>query len=171
MKLTAILAHLNNVIGKNNDLILHCPEDLQHFKRTTEGCIVIMGRKTVESLPHKLKNRFVICLTTNRQYKNDKCDIILYSKEDVLNYVQVHSPERTVYIAGGTEIYDVFADDITEAIVTKFNREWYSEIDTTGGIMLPESINQFIINAKVGVVTDTFHTGYVTRYIKDYYPM
>ena len=45
----------NGVIGKNNALPWHLPEDLAHFKRTTLGCPVIMGRKTWDSLPPKFR--------------------------------------------------------------------------------------------------------------------
>ena len=45
----------NGVIGKNNTLPWHLPEDLAHFKRTTLGCPVIMGRKTWDSLPPKFR--------------------------------------------------------------------------------------------------------------------
>ena len=45
----------NGVIGKDNQLPWHLPEDLAHFKRTTLGCPVIMGRKTWDSLPPKFR--------------------------------------------------------------------------------------------------------------------
>ena len=45
----------NNVIGVNGDLPWHLPEDLAHFKRTTLGQPVIMGRVTWESIPHKFR--------------------------------------------------------------------------------------------------------------------
>lgn len=41
----------NNVIGKDNQLIWHLPKDLQYFKKLTTGHVIIMGRKTLESLP------------------------------------------------------------------------------------------------------------------------
>ena len=45
----------NNVIGKNGDLPWHLPEDLAHFKRTTLGQAVVMGRITWESIPDKFR--------------------------------------------------------------------------------------------------------------------
>ena len=45
----------NNVIGKNGDLPWHLPEDLAHFKRTTLGQAVVMGRVTWESIPEKFR--------------------------------------------------------------------------------------------------------------------
>ena len=56
MKLHLIYARARNgVIGANNSLPWHLPEDLAHFKRTTLGQPVIMGRKTWESLPPKFR--------------------------------------------------------------------------------------------------------------------
>ncbi len=56
MKLHLIFARAaNGVIGKDNALPWHLPEDMAHFKRTTLGCPVIMGRKTWDSLPPKFR--------------------------------------------------------------------------------------------------------------------
>jgi dihydrofolate reductase len=54
LTLIAALAN-NNVIGRNNTLPWHLPEDLKHFKEATLGAPVIMGRKTWESLPEKFR--------------------------------------------------------------------------------------------------------------------
>ena len=43
---------LNGELGKNNQLLMHIPEDLKHFKKVTDGKVVVMGRKTAESLPN-----------------------------------------------------------------------------------------------------------------------
>lgn len=56
MRLHLILARAaNGVIGNNNALPWHLPEDLAHFKRLTSGCPVIMGRKTWDSLPARFR--------------------------------------------------------------------------------------------------------------------
>ena len=47
----------NNIIGKNNELVWHLPEDLKHFRELTTGHTIIMGRKTYESLGKPLPNR------------------------------------------------------------------------------------------------------------------
>jgi dihydrofolate reductase len=62
----------NGVIGKNNALPWHLPEDLAHFKRTTLGCPVIMGRKTWDSLPSKfrpLPGRLNIVVTRHAHWR------------------------------------------------------------------------------------------------------
>ena len=50
-----VAASENNVIGNNNDLIWHLPKDMKFFKDTTKGHHVIMGRKNLESIPHKFR--------------------------------------------------------------------------------------------------------------------
>ena len=47
----------NNELGRGGDLVFHIPEDMRYFKDTTTGHKVVMGRKTWESLPHKLPGR------------------------------------------------------------------------------------------------------------------
>ena len=59
----------NNVIGKDNKLIWHLPEDLKRFKKLTSGHTIIMGRKTFESLGRVLPNRHHIILCNDAQMK------------------------------------------------------------------------------------------------------
>jgi len=54
---TIVAVAKNNVIGKDNKLIWHLPEDLKRFKNITTGKVIIMGRKTFESLGRVLPNR------------------------------------------------------------------------------------------------------------------
>ena len=71
-QISLIVAYANQrVIGKNNRMPWHLPEDLAHFKRTTLGAPVIMGRKTWESIPKKfkpLKNRLNVVLSRNQDF-------------------------------------------------------------------------------------------------------
>ena len=65
MKLTIVAAIAkNNVIGRNNSLPWHIPEDLRRFKELTSGSPVVMGRKTYESIGRPLPNRLNIILNT-----------------------------------------------------------------------------------------------------------
>ena len=58
----------NRVIGRDNDLPWRLPGDLKHFKRTTMGCPIIMGRKTWESLGRPLPGRLNVVVTRNPDY-------------------------------------------------------------------------------------------------------
>ena len=61
-----VIVDENNGIGKDGDLLCHLPNDLKHFKKLTTGHIIIMGRKTYESLPNgALPNRINIVITSD----------------------------------------------------------------------------------------------------------
>lgn len=107
MKVSLIVAMDNDRgIGKNNDLMWRLPSDMQFFKETTSGHIVVMGRKNYESIPEKyrpLPNRENVVLTRNESYVADDCNIF-HSLEECLKYYQSED-DRTVFIIGGGEIY------------------------------------------------------------------
>ena len=74
-----VAASENNVIGKDQNLIWHLPQDMQFFKKTTLGHHVIMGRKNFESIPHKyrpLPGRENIIITRNKNYTAEKCNVV-----------------------------------------------------------------------------------------------
>lgn len=103
MKLTAIAAMgQNRVIGKNNDLIWHLPNDLKHFKNLTSGHHLIMGRKTYESLGKPLPNRINVVVTRQPSYKAPGC-IVVGSIQEAIRKAE---GDRTPFIAGGAEIYE-----------------------------------------------------------------
>ena len=94
----------NNVLGKNNKLIWHIPDDLKRFKKLTLGHSIIMGRKTFESMPKPLSERKNIILTRNKNYKANGI-FIAHNIPEVLNYCQ---DDNQPFIIGGGEIYNLF---------------------------------------------------------------
>jgi len=76
----------NRAIGKDNQLPWHISEDLKHFKKHTNGGIVIMGRKTFESMGAKpLPNRTNFVITTNLDYQvDDDAVIVMHNLDDAL---------------------------------------------------------------------------------------
>lgn len=92
----------NRVIGKNNQLPWHLPEDLKFFKRVTMGHPVAMGRKTHESIGRALPGRENIIITTNKEYKSEECTVV-YSIEELIQYIKEKDEE--VFIIGGAEIF------------------------------------------------------------------
>lgn len=105
-------------IGIGNKLLYKNKEDLKHFKQVTSNKILIMGRKTYESIPNKLDNRFIIILTRDKDFKPTKDDayIIVNDKETCLELIKGY--EDDVFIAGGSEIYSLFEEEINEVILT-----------------------------------------------------
>jgi dihydrofolate reductase len=96
----------NRVIGKNNDLPWHLPDDMKYFMQTTKGHHVIMGRKNYESIPEKfrpLPNRTNIVVTRQKNFTAPGCTVV-NSIEQGLEIAK-NNQEREVFIIGGAEIY------------------------------------------------------------------
>jgi dihydrofolate reductase len=91
----------NRVIGKDNQLPWHLPEDLKFFKRTTMGHPIAMGRKTFESIGKPLPGRENVIITRNQNYEQEGCKI-LHSIEELLHYSQT---QNELFIIGGAEIF------------------------------------------------------------------
>lgn len=97
----------NNCIGKGNALPWHISADLKHFKAITQGGVVIMGRKTLESMGRALPNRvnWVITRDPSWQFEGVK---FAHSIEDALNEALTdvqHSEKASLFIIGGGEIF------------------------------------------------------------------
>jgi dihydrofolate reductase len=105
-------------IGKDNKLLFHAKKDLQHFKETTLNSIVIMGRKTYESMGRALPKRDNLILTRNPDYKADGAKVF-NSKEEILSYLE-KNPDKEVFVIGGSQIVDIFLENCDKAILTKF---------------------------------------------------
>lgn len=122
----AIVAVDNNWgIGNNNSIPWHIPEDIKFFKETTLDNVVIMGRKTLESLPNKkpLKDRINIILTNTI----DKIDnaIIVNSISELLYKLNEFSEEK--YVIGGANIYEQLIQYCDEILVTKINNSFETD--------------------------------------------
>ncbi len=96
----------NRVIGKNNDLPWHLPDDMKYFMQTTKAHHVIMGRKNYESIPEKfrpLPNRTNIVVTRQKDFQAPGC-ILVNSIEDGIAMARA-AGETELFIIGGSEIY------------------------------------------------------------------
>lgn len=96
----------NQVIGRNNDLIWHLPNDMKHFKDTTRGHFVIMGRKNFESIPHKyrpLPNRTNVVVTRQEDYLAPGA-IVRSSVEKAIELAE-NQHDSEPFVIGGGEIY------------------------------------------------------------------
>lgn len=88
----------NWVIGKDNQLIWHLPEDLKRFRKLTTNKSVLMGRKTFESIGKPLPNRKNIIITSDRNFKVDGC--FVYN-----DLIQALQNEEDIMVIGGGQIY------------------------------------------------------------------
>ena len=117
-------------IGKNNDLMWHLPKDMKFFKDTTQGQIVVMGRKNYDSIPEKyrpLPNRLNVVLTRNEKFDAPNC-LVFHSLEECLTHFKEES-ERIVFIIGGGEIYRMALDSgiLDEMYITHVHERYDAE--------------------------------------------
>lgn len=126
MKIRLIVARdENNVIGNKGKLPWSCPQDLVEFKRKTVGCVVVMGRKTFESLKKPLPNRVNVVVTTNP--KEDTGDVRYVSS--VLEAIKIACMLGTdLWVIGGKQIYDLFYDYASEFHVTTIKGEHEGDV-------------------------------------------
>ena len=105
----------NLELGKNNDLIWHFREDMKFFRDQTMGKPIIMGMKTLESLPKKLPGRKYIVLTT-RNLELDPEILIVHSIDELLEKIESY-PE--VMVIGGASVYKQLIDYSDKLILTE----------------------------------------------------
>jgi len=112
----------NNVIGKDNSLIWHLPDDLKRFKAITTGKTIIMGRKTFESLPSILSNRHHIVLTRDKNYKiEDERITVIHTIDELKPYID-DSNEH--FIIGGGEVYSLLLPYAKKLYITKIQGDF-----------------------------------------------
>lgn len=109
----------NNELGKDNNLIWHLKEDLKFFKELTTNHVIVMGRKTFESLPKILPNRHHIVITSNNNL-NDKIEVF-NSVESFLEKYKDYKDE--IFIIGGSSIYKSFLDYSNKLYLTEIDEE------------------------------------------------
>ena len=124
MALNLIFARARNgVIGKDNTLPWHLPEDLAHFKQTTLGQPVVMGRKTWESLPQKfrpLPGRTNIVVTRQTNWQAEGA-VVAHSIEEAMQ----HCPADTqAWVIGGAEVYAQAMPLASRAVVTEIDADF-----------------------------------------------
>lgn len=142
----------NRVIGVDNKLPWHIPEDLQFFKTITSGKIMIMGRKTFESIGRPLPKRFHIVVSRNPEFHVDHPMVcVVSSLEAGLSKARELAPlwNQEVCIVGGGEIYKQslpFLDRIYLTLIEK---------DYPGDAKFPEfDTNQFVLRSREARVGD-----------------
>jgi dihydrofolate reductase len=128
-KLSIIVAVAHDrVIGVNNTLPWHLPEDLKRFKALTMGHHIIMGRKTYDSLGRLLPGRTTVIVTRNKHYKVEGA-LVAHSLEDA---VALCANDDEVFLIGGAELYQDGLKLASKLYMTEI------ELDVTGDAFFPE---------------------------------
>lgn len=120
-RLTSIAAVAENgVIGAGGDMVWNLPEDFRHFKRTTMGHPMIMGRTTFEGMG-ALPGRESVIVTRDPEYappqpeQDDTSLVVVHSIAEALEQVA----GRDAYVVGGAQIYAATMDVVTHLIISE----------------------------------------------------
>ncbi len=114
------------IIGDGKKMLWHIPDDLKRFKSLTLGHVVIMGRKTFESLPFKngLPTRLNVVLTTcPEKYKNIEDKLYFVREENLDQLLKQRCRDKRVFVIGGGEIYRKFFHRCQTVYITMVYRK------------------------------------------------
>ena len=116
----------NNVIGKDNKLIWHLPEDLKRFKQITTGKNIIMGRKTFESLGRVLPNRkhIILCNDMEMDIDNENVEIL----DDISKLDKYINSDEENFVIGGATIYKLLMPYVNKLYITKINQDFEGDV-------------------------------------------
>lgn len=140
MNIAIIVAMNNNrIIGYKNQLPWHMPADLAHFKQITTGKIIVMGRKTYESIGKPLPNRTNIIVSRNTSLIIDGAEVV-GSIDDV---IALADKDSELMIIGGANFYNQTLDICTRLYITKINNNckgdaYFPKLDNSWQVITEE---------------------------------
>lgn len=104
-------------IGCQGEQMVYLTQDLKHFKELTQGCTVVLGRKTMATFPNgkPLAGRRNLILSHNSSTVVEGGEVF----SSIESLLQAITPEETVFVIGGTSVYDAFLPLCDTAYVTK----------------------------------------------------
>lgn len=126
----------NRVIGQDNDIPWHIPGEQQRFKEITWGHVLVMGRKTYESIGRPLPGRRNIVITRNKAYLAPGCEVA----DSLEKALALCKDVEKVFIIGGAQLYSLGLDRATEIMLTVLDRE------VDGDVFFPKfDENQYVV--------------------------
>lgn len=116
----------NNIIGKDNKLIWHIPEDLKRFKSLTTGHTIIMGRKTFESLGRVLPNRhhIILCNDAQMNIEDENVEVL----EDISMLDKYIKDEEENFVIGGATMYKLLMPYCSKMYITEINQDFEGDV-------------------------------------------
>lgn len=107
----------NRVIGRDGQMPWHLPAEMKHFRRTTRGQVVVMGRKTYQAIGGPLKGRTNIVVTRDPGFEAPGCEV-RHSVAELL------ADERPLFVIGGAELYRQFLPHAAEMVLTRIDHDF-----------------------------------------------
>ena len=110
-------------IGRDGGLLASIPTDMKYFKDHTTGKVVVMGRRTLESMPKKrgLPNRINYVLTSNPDFEAERCKTV-NSEDELWEELSQYDPDD-VFLIGGATLYNKFYRLCDKLYVTKMDAD------------------------------------------------
>lgn len=142
--ISVIVAYANGrVIGRDRSIPWCLPADMQHFRRTTKGHTVVMGRHTFESIGKPLPHRRNVVLTTQQGYHPEGVEVV-HSPDDVLTL-------GDVFVIGGASLYRMFLDKASLLYITEI------ALEAEGDTHFPEWSRQdfMLVSSQDGICNES----------------
>lgn len=121
-----VAADEKNVIGKDNKLPWHLPNDLRYFKNKTWGMPILMGRKTFESIGKALPGRKTIVITRNKDWQHDGIDIV-HSLQAAISKAADYGANE-IFIIGGAEIFQTSFQQADRIYFTRIHHSFDGDV-------------------------------------------
>ena len=140
----------NRVIGNRGDIPWHLPEDFKWFKKTTMGDILVMGRKTYESIGRPLPGRDTYVLSRTPR---EIAGVHSFTDLEALDHLKTN---QTIWIAGGGEIYKQMLSKCSALYLTRVHRS------VAGDAFFPEFESDFQLDS----IMEKHDDFYIERWLK-----
>ena len=125
----------NRVIGNQNTIPWHLPEDFKWFKKTTMGQTLLMGRKTFDSIGRPLPGRQTIILSRSQLFIPNTITV------QAIDSIETVATSDTIWIAGGAEIYHLMLPKCSDLYLTRVH------LKPEGDTFFPEFENSFTLDS------------------------
>ena len=118
-----VAADRNWGIGRDNGLLASIPTDMKYFRQHTLDKVVVMGRKTLESMPGQrgLPRRINYVLTSNQEFEAERC-IAVHDEYELFDAIADYEPDD-VFLIGGASLYNRFYRYCDRLYITKIDAD------------------------------------------------
>lgn len=121
-----LAASENNVIGKNNGLPWHLPDDLKYFRNLTWGLPILMGRKTFDSIGKPLPGRKSIVITRNESWNHTGVEVV-HSLEEAVRKAEALGAKE-IFVIGGAAIFHAALPQANRIYLTRIHQNFDGDV-------------------------------------------
>jgi len=121
-----VAASENNVIGRDNKLPWHLPDDLKYFKNLTWAMPILMGRKTFDSIGKPLPGRKSIVITRNNDWHHEGVDVV-HSLEAAVEKAKEYGAKE-IFVIGGAEIFKTSLPNAARIYLTRIHHQFDGDV-------------------------------------------